>query len=283
MHDQADELRELVRQSALTGAPAGPAPKLIVMGGGKGGVGATTIAVNLAVALARQGRRIALVDADLHHGGVAALCQITERTSVLDVLHGRSALPDSFESGPSGIQVLPGAWGEAEVAECSAAMQQRFVADLKSLGHSVDIVIVDVGGERDHFVRGFWQAADRVLLVATPDTDSILEAYAAVKVLLAGDASADVDLLVNLAREPDVAADVHRRISEACRRFLGLRIQSAGHVAADATVADAARCGQPFYVQAPRCDAARCVERVAAGLLQQLNVNGTHRRERKSA
>jgi flagellar biosynthesis protein FlhG len=269
IHDQADELRHLVRRRAKSGVPAGPNVPLVVVSGGKGGVGTTTTAANLAVALARQGRRAVFVDADLDHGGNAHLGAHPERGSVVDVLTERRTVHEVLERGPSGIQVLSGAWASGELADCSATAQQRFVADLKSLSPHADVVVVDAGSGRNHFVRRFWHAADLVLVVTTTDKVSIMDCYAAIKVLVAGDASVPIHTLVNLAAEPAMAADIQSRVSAACRRFLGLRAAAAGHVppcgASDQT--------EKVLIYPPHSESARSLDRVAETLWTQLQSN----------
>src|SRR5688572_29555059 len=126
MHDQADELRQLVLRSAASALlPDVPAPPLVVVAGGKGGVGATTIAVNLTVAFARQGRRAVLVDADFNQPDATALCRVTDGATVSDVIAGRRTVHEALVRGPAGIQVLPGAWAQPALVDCSPAAQQR--------------------------------------------------------------------------------------------------------------------------------------------------------------
>jgi len=263
MHDQADELRQLVRERSVAGAAACPAAPLVVVAGGKGGVGTTTVAANLAIALARQGRRAVFVDADLDHGGHANLAAHAERGSVVDVLAGRRGVHEVLERGPSGIQVLSGAWASGEVSDYSAAAQDRFIAELKHLAPHADVVVIDAGSSRGQFARRFWQAASAVVVVATTDSTAIMNAYAAIKTLAGCDAQATVHTLVNLSDDVDVAADVHARIATACRRFLALRASPAGVVA-----------------QCPieGSDSARTLDRVADTLWAQVRVEAGGRR-----
>jgi flagellar biosynthesis protein FlhG len=230
IHDQADELRHLVRLRAASSAPVGMIVPLVVVAGGKGGVGATTVAVNLALAMARQGRRAVFVDADLDHGGNSRLTQHSEHGSVLDVLAGRRSVHEVLERGPLGVQVLSGAWAEGAPVEFSAAAQHRFISDLKNLGAHADVVVIDAGSSRSPFARGLWQSASVVLAVTTTDPGSIMECYAAIKVHLDATETASVYTLANQSDQPGAAADVQGRIAEACRRFLGMQAVAAGVV-----------------------------------------------------
>jgi len=253
----------------MAGAPGGPSAPLIVVSGGKGGMGTTTIAVNLAVALARQGRRAVFVDGDLDHGGRAPWSQHPQRGSVVDVLAGRRSVHEVLERGPSGIQVLSGAWNAGSVVEFSPTAQQRFVTDLKRLAPHAEVIVIDAGSGRTPFVRRFWDAAGVVLLVTNPDSIAIMESYATIKVLLAGEAFPVIHTLVN--RSPDAATGnaCHARLAEACRRFLGLRALPAGQV----PPCEATHGVEPILIYPPRGEAARAVDRVSDAVWAQLQLS----------
>lgn len=266
IHDQADELRHLVRQRALAASQSARPVPLVVVAGGKGGVGTTTVAANLAIALARQGQRSAFIDCDLDHGGNAALTQHPERGSVVDVLAGRRTVHEVLERGPSGIQVLSGAWASGELVESTAAAQQRLVGQLQNLGPHVEVAVVDAGSSRGALARRLWLAAATTLVVTTADASSTMESYAAIKVLLAGANQPRVCTLVNRTADAAVADDVQARIGEACRKFLGLQATTAGQLAECEPTG--ARNGVLIFPT--RSDAARTLDCVAEQLWVEL-------------
>ncbi len=227
-YDQATDLRQLARQRTPLGVAPGQGAPLVVVSGGERGVGTTTVAVNLAVALARQGRRTVLVDADLQHGGRIRFHTQRDPGNVIDVLAGRRGVHEVLARGPAGVQVVMGAAAEDEANTCSVAAQERFIGQLKALAPHAEIVVLDVGSGQSPLVRRFWQAADAVWTVTTPDDESILACYANIKTLLAGEASLSIRTFVNGAATESIAASVHSRLTEACRRFLGVRAAKAG-------------------------------------------------------
>ena len=161
MRDQADELRSIVLKSARPWTAAtGPAPRLVALAGGKGGVGTTTLSLNLAVALAQQGQRVILIDADLERADIATLCHMKERYSIADVLAARRDIHEVLEPGPAGIQVLPGSWGAAQSAHCSPFILERFVQGLKGLGPHAEILVADLGSRIGQIESQLWRAAD---------------------------------------------------------------------------------------------------------------------------
>ena len=267
MHDQANDLRRLVSQStpAVPGLDP-PRPKLVVIAGGKGGVGATTVAVNLAVVLALKKHRTVLVDAAPDGGNAAMLTGLEERYTIADVLSGRRTVQEVLQTGSGGLQVLPGAWGLSSLAEHPAAAHRRLVEQLQGLGGRAEVIIVDAAAGSDRLARRFWQAADAVVLVTTPESASVMNAYASIKALAGDDQSIPIHSLVNMASGTDVAVEVHTRLAKACLRFLGVRLGGLGHLGNDPLVAAAGRAGKPFVLAAPACQSTRQLHRLAQAL-----------------
>jgi flagellar biosynthesis protein FlhG len=265
MHDQAAQLRDLVRRAARENdAPKSGAPQLVAISGSKGGVGTTTLALNVSVALARQGRRVVLADLDLCRADVALLSGIEERQNVSDVLAARRTANEVLQPGPAGIQILAGAWAAAETLDQSTGAHQRLLDQLAALGHCADVVVLDTGNGPSEAARRCWRAADRVLLVATPDAVSVMDAYATIKVLLTGGQLAKIGLIVNRAENADAAENVHRRIAASCQRFLGLAVDDAGHVPTADNMTDLARIAEPLMIRSPESGAGRAIARIAA-------------------
>ena len=273
MHDQANELRLLARQWAAEARPSAGGPRKIVVSAGKGGVGTTTVAVNLAAALGRQGCRTVLVDADFSGADAAMLCGIESRDTIADVLSGRRSVHEVLQPGPGGIQVVPGIWSPGSIPDCSPAAQQRLLRELDHLGRHAEVVVLDAGSGLNHIVQRFWQAADELLVVTTVEAVSIMDAYAAIKLLLAERVPATVRTVVNQSPQAEVAVGVHARIAQACQRFLGLRVDRGGSVPWDSAVALANRSGKPLVLESPEAPAARAIECIAEQVLAPDKMN----------
>lgn len=267
MSDQANRLRMLVlaggREGACRSEPSA-APRLIVVASGKGGVGTTTVAVNLAAALAADGRRTVLVDADLGRADASSLCRVGDACTVADVLAGRRSVHETLARGPAGMQVLPGAWATGKLADCEPAAQQRLLNELTGLGPHVDYVVIDAGSALNRVVQRFWQAADRVLVVTSPEAASVTNAYAAVKLMAAARRAVPIQIVVNLAPKAETGVEVARRLARACRRFLGLQADQGCYVPHEPLVAAAGRALAPFVLRHPAIEAARQIEQLAA-------------------
>ncbi len=270
MLDQAAELRRLV--SRATRQPANDAervPRLLVLSGGKGGVGVTTLAVNLSAALSGQGARVVLVDADLYRADVATLCGLEERGNVADVLSARCDVHEVLQPGPAGIQVVPGLWAPGHPADYSETAQQRLLRQLRTLGQYADMVVLDVGNGGNEVLRRFWKAADDVLLVTTPDSMSVMDSYATIKRLATAEDALTIRLIVNRASDQHIANDVHRRINVSCQRFLGLRVDGLGYLPTTDCADVAASAAVPLVISNPEDSATAALVRMAAQVVSE--------------
>jgi flagellar biosynthesis protein FlhG len=269
MVDQAAELRNLVSQAARDSHGSyGPRPRLVVFSGGKGGVGVTTLAINVAICLVDQGLRVVLVDADLRRADVATLCHLPERGHVGDILSARRDIHEVLERGPGGILVVPGVWAPDHEIPFSHHAQHRLVRQIHSLGRHADVVLIDVGSASLEAVHHFWFGADDVALVTTPDSVSVMDCYATVKAALAGGATPDaLRLIVNQVDDAAEAQDVHRRIDQSARRFLQRQISLLGSVVMDPQVVRAAGLTAPLVLSVPDCPAAQAIAAMATALV----------------
>lgn len=267
--DQATELRQLMRRDAAHLRPAAPgdAPHVVAVASGKGGVGTTTVAVNLAAALVRQGRRVVLVDADLDGANLVGHCQLEPEYTIADVLRGARDIHEVLCRAAGGMQVLPGAWLADAPVDCTPQAQERLIAALRALGAHADDIVLDVGCGVGRVNHRFWHAADKVLVIATPDDAAIMNTYAAIKLICGDDPELPVFSLINLVPDAASARTVHERLALACQRFLGRHLFVGGQLSAAQEARSALRSREPFVLASPACQAALDMERVAQQLI----------------
>ena len=276
--DQADRLRSLVRQASRGGLPdAGPRPRMIVVMGGKHGVGTTTLTVNLAASLAQQGRRVVLVDGHLERPCVASLCGSRRTLGVVDILSAQRDIHEVLQPGPAGLQIVAGPAVAQHGAGNAPAAYQRLIDQLKSLGRHAEFVVLDLGTTRREVAAVFWAAADQLLWITTDDFDCIMDTYASIKVLGEGGQSApQMFIVVNRAESEASAVDVHGRISQSCRRFLALQVRPAGRIPPDDSLARAADHAVPATILSPTCPAAKAIDRITAVLVASVTAPASH-------
>jgi flagellar biosynthesis protein FlhG len=253
--DQAARLRQLMQQVRQA--------RTLAVTSGKGGVGKSNVALNLAILLSAGGSRVALVDADLALANLDVLLDLSVAFNLSDVVRGRKTLRDVVVDLPSGVQLVPGASGLAQLARLSEFERSRLLRDLSALEADNDVIVVDCGAGIGPDVVHFAAAADNALVVTTPEPTAVTDAYAVVKVLHRHGYAGRASLLVNLASSRHEGRSTYERIAGVARRFLGVRLFDAGYVLADGKVGEAVRRRQPFVLAYPRCQAARCLAALA--------------------
>jgi flagellar biosynthesis protein FlhG len=254
--DQASRLRELAARQRRA--------VVVALTSGKGGVGKTNLAVNLAIEISRRGKRVLLLDADLGLANADVLMNISPQANLAHVVARRKRLEEVIIDAPGGIRFVAGASGLARMADLPLLDRQRLVASLDELEWHADCIVIDTGAGISPSVLGFVRSADRTVIVTTPEPTAVTDAYAMIKVLTRGDAQAgSVSLLVNQARSAVEAEQVRDRIVRVAKQFLGVGVFDAGHVPYDPLVAEAVRRRTPFVLASPTCPASRAVAELA--------------------
>lgn len=241
--------------------------KAIAITSGKGGVGKSNIAVNLAAAMAQTGKRVVLLDADLGLANADVLCSITPRRTIEHVFEGRATLREIMIPGPGGFMLVPGASGVADMADLDPERRQILMRELVRLERSADVILVDTGAGISRSVVGFAAAAERVIVVCTPEPTSITDAYGMIKSLLTASRDISIRLLVNMVESEAEGRDVHQRMQQACSTFLRYPIELAGLVPRDPSVTQAVRSQLPFVIGSPNGLATRRIRDLASSEL----------------
>ena len=245
-----------------------PRASVIAITSGKGGVGKTNLAVNLAITLSAAGKRVVLLDADLGLANADVLCNIDLPANLSHVIARRKELGEVLVQAPGGFSLIGGASGLARMADLTDADRQRLVDALGELEQKADVILIDTGAGISPNVLAFTRAADHVLVVTTPEPTAITDAYAVVKVVSRDHAERRISLLVNQARNPNEARIVHERIARVARQFLGVSVLDAGSVPEDEQVSLAVRKRTPFVLASPRSPASHAVTQLAKRLQQ---------------
>jgi flagellar biosynthesis protein FlhG len=239
----------------------------IAVTSGKGGVGKSSLALNLAIALAQLDARTALLDANLGLGNVDLLCGLNGYWNLSHVVTGARNLSEVELEGPGGIEVIPGASGLADLADWPEAAQADVLRQLAEFEQTHDYLVIDTATGIHRSVRQFLEACDLVLVVATPEATAIADAYATIKAL-SGCGVPALEIVINQATSSEQAAMIAERIRDTARSFLRVEVTAGGWIPHDPEVAAAVSRRQPFVIGAPDSEASQAVRELAGRLLQ---------------
>lgn len=237
---------------------------------GKGGVGKTAVAANLSIAMARQGWRVTVVDADMGLANVDVALGLCPKRTIEHFFRDGVSLEELALEGPDGIRVIPGGSGLPELTAVALRDLWRFVEAIEQLRASTDIVLLDTAAGIGDQVSRMVTLADRVLLVTWPDPTALVDAYAALKLSRRRRPEQEIGLVVNGVEGASEATRVHARLVAAANRFLGQGVELDGFITRDEALADATRRQLPVVTCSPLSSSSRCFERLAMTLTAQI-------------
>ncbi len=239
-------------------------PLVFSITSGKGGVGKTNIAVNLAIALARFGKRVILLDADLGLANVDVILGITPKYNLFHLFNGEAGLEDILYQTEFGFKILPSASGVTEMLQLSPEHKMELLDAMDSLEEELDFLVVDTGAGINNDVLYFNLAAQERIVILTPEPTSLTDAYALIKVLRQHHKVDHFKVLVNLTADQKEAKQVYMRLYQACDHFLtGVSLELIGFIPRDASVRESVIKQTPFCVTAPEGAACKAVTQAA--------------------
>ena len=262
MVDQAQGLRELVGQR-------GRGAHVLAVASGKGGVGKTNTSVNLAIALAQEGQRVVLLDADLGLANVEVLLGINSLHNLQHVISGEKRLKDILVQGPGGISVVPGSSGLSQLADLGPHARQRILDGFDAVQEDADFFLIDTMAGIGQNTSGFASAADEMLIVATPEPSSIVDAYAMIKTVVQIRPEMAIQLVVNMALNEAQAQAVAAKLRRVVDHYLSRPLDFAGFIPRDPHVANSVMQTSPFLLRYPQAPASQRIMALARHLCAQ--------------
>jgi len=239
--------------------------RVIAVTSGKGGVGKSNIVVNLGLTLARQGRKVLLIDADLGLANLDILLGLTPRYTISDLLSLRKSLSDILVEGPGGLKILPASSGIPEMADLDEYQKMFLLNELDNFSESLNIVLIDTGAGISKNVLFFNIAALERIVVANNEPTSITDAYALIKILVTKYGETRFKLLVNGLANPKDGEMVYRTMLKVMERFLGkeVSLEYLGTIPFDEAIPKAVLKQEPVVTLYPKARVSRSFTELA--------------------
>lgn len=266
--DQASGLRELLGKNSDTDSQSPVKTRVITVTSGKGGVGKTTISINLALAVAKSGKKVLLFDADLGLANINVLLGVIPKYNLYHVIKGHKTLQEIILHTPEGIDIIAGASGYSSLADLDEKERDRLIAGFEEI-HGYDYVFIDTSAGIGANVVDFTHPADEIIVVTTPEPTSITDAYGIIKSIVMVVPDKNIKLLVNRANSSIEGRKVAERVINISNQFLNVRVENGGFIYADDGVLRSIRNQKPFYISYPNGKAASCINMVAAKLFKE--------------
>ncbi|MEZ5990108.1 MAG: P-loop NTPase [Planctomycetota bacterium] len=224
---------------------------IFVVTSGKGGVGKTSLSVNIVTELARRGKRVIIVDADLGLANAHILLGVKPERTLTDYLEGKAHLPDCIADGPHGLKLISGGQGMAEMANLDEHGRKRIVDAVMDLRSYCDLILIDTGAGVSSQVTDFVQMADHTFVVTNANFAAIANAYGIIKVMVTNGYQRPMHLIVNRARSTEEAKQVFMKLKGCTQKFLGTDLSFTGLVPEDIQVQNSVQKRTPFSEAAP--------------------------------
>lgn len=265
--DQAEGLRRLAAEVSGGGRGSSVPRKrtrVVSIASGKGGVGKSNLAVNLAIALADRGRRVLLLDADLGLANVNVLLGVIPPYNLFHVVKGERKLPEIVLTVPQGIDIIAGASGFTELANLGAEQRKKIIAEVGGLA-DYDYVVIDTAAGVASNVLQFVKASDELVVITTPEPTSITDAYGIIKAVVKEGFSA-IRIVVNRVANILEGKKVSDRIIRIAGQFLNVPIVSLGYMYDDEALAKAVRMQEAVLRAFPDSRVSRSIVHIASVL-----------------
>ncbi|MFQ3250098.1 MinD/ParA family protein [Glaciecola sp.] len=232
IEDQASSLRKM-NQSKLI--------KVMAVTGGKGGVGKTNVSLNLAISLAKKGKRVMVLDADLGLANVDVLLGLRVDKNLSHVLKGECTLDDILVTGPHGVKIAPATSGSQSMAELGSTEHAGLIRAFSELRTEIDVLIVDTAAGISDMVMSFSRAAQDVVVVVCDEPTSLTDAYALIKILNREHGVFKFKVVANMVRSDKEGKELFSKLSKVTGRFLDVALELVGVIPFDENIRKSVR------------------------------------------
>ena len=270
MEEQLSELRMVM------GKNEGHKTRIIAITSGKGGVGKTNIAINMAIAYAQMGKSVILIDGDMGMANVNVLLNIVPQYNLMQVINRQKKMEEIVLETEYGIRFIAGANGFSKLANLSKEDLDAFAKEFASLSNA-DIIIIDTGAGIANNVLQFVAAADEVYIVTTPEPTAITDAYGIIKIITTElvDRELNLRLLVNRVHSAEEGKRISDRIITIVGQFLNFKVDYIGFIYDDPVVQASVIRQKPFMIVNPTSKPSTCLKHLVSRIEKSDSVDNS--------
>ncbi|WP_319588674.1 MinD/ParA family protein [uncultured Desulfobulbus sp.] len=267
--DQAGTLRAMNNPEQTEKRVGTTTTRVFSITSGKGGVGKTAVVANLAVLLARMGKRVLILDADLGLANIDVVFGLAPGHNLNHFFTGEHGLESILTDGPEGIKILPAGSGVQRFTRLDSQQKMRLLEGLDTMNNDFDFVLIDTEAGISENVTYFNTAAQEILVVTTPEPTAITDAYALMKLLSNQYHEKHFNLIVNFIRNEEEALDVYRKLTMVANRYLDISIDYIGSIPRDKLMVDAIRKQKTLVQLFPDSRTSHAFEALARTIVQE--------------
>jgi len=270
--DQAEQLRKLVQKNGRQQSVA----RVITVTSGKGGVGKSSISVNLAIQLSRMGKKVIIFDADFGLANIEIMLGIRPQYNLADLMFRGKNLQDIITEGPDKIGFISGGSGIQELTRLSREQIIYLTQKLFQLDKLADVIIIDTGAGIADSVLEFVAASSEVILVATPEPTSITDAYALLKSLNKKSEfsvnDTEICMLANRINSEEDGKELYEKLHIVAEKFLQIPLTYLGGIPQDNNVSKAVIQQKPVTHLYPNSEASKAIVKIAEKMCNETTV-----------
>lgn len=266
MIDQAKQLRDKVLQKKSKKERR--QTRVIAITSGKGGVGKSNFALNFALSLVQQNKKVLIFDVDLGFANIDVLLGRSPDESVASMIEKDLSIWDIIEEGPDGLMFISGGTGFDDLFRLDEPKMNKFFTELSQIQGHVDYIMLDTGAGLSYENLRFILAADDVVLVTTPEPTSITDAYSVVKMVHGKDPNVHMKLVINQCTSDKEGKETAENFQKVTHQFLDKQIGVLGFIPSDAAIPNAVKKQIPFLLAFPNGQASQAMQKLTAEFLE---------------
>ncbi|BDU50125.1 MinD/ParA family protein [Haliovirga abyssi] len=266
--DQAEKLRELVRnkEKNVGDKLQYKNAKVFAITSGKGGVGKTSLAVNVAAFLSKIGKKVLIIDADLGLSNVEIMLGITPNHTIRDLIKNNKDIKEVITKGPFNLDFISGGNGFLEMAELSDVEREEILIKLQKLDEEYDVILIDTGAGISKNVISFLMVADEIIVITTSEPTSITDAYSVIKIVKDKIEKPDLGIIINRVKNIIEYKKASSLLINTSKDFLEMNIKNIGFIYEDSCVRNTIFKKTPFVIYYPDSQATGCIKYIVEKL-----------------